>query len=275
MTTWLTLLAVCVLSAPPAHEERLEFIGFSHTEDAAAWRVRVARPTDEGGWDRYTVIRVIDLRTGDVIGHIRQGKARRTDSLGRKERLAPPERIEAENPLWQDALPARTWKIARKKIRFDKEPVAVEGGAIRFVPDDDAFMTLAVNEHTLRVVSDPGSAIGLVPQARLFDGTDLALGHIRVAGEANRVVEAKIKIYHSHKGHAVAYEVELHSNTPGHERHMEYGKAFRLPRSRLGVTSIGTWNMLSGNFDQQEEIFGDLHPELRSMFKSYVGRWDY
>lgn len=275
MTPWWTIVAMSALGALPEHEERLDFIGFSQTEDAAAWQVRVTRPTEAGGFDRYTVIRVIDLRSGEVIGHIRQGKARRVDSLGRKERLAPPERIESENPLWQDALPARTWKKARRTIRFEKKPVAVKGGAIRFVPDGDAFMTLAVDEHDLRAVSDPGSPIGLTPRARLFDGTDLDLGHIRVAGVANRVVEATVRLYHSPTGRSVAYEVELHSSTPGHERHMEYGKTLRLPRSRLGVTTIGTWNVLSGNFEEQEETFGELHPELRSMFKAYVGRWDF
>ncbi|MEO0814531.1 MAG: hypothetical protein AAFY60_16850, partial [Myxococcota bacterium] len=188
---------------------------------------------------------------------------------------APPERIESENPVWQEALPARTWKIARRKIRFGKKPVPVKDGALRFLPDGDAHMTVGIRNEVLTLLSDPGSPIGITPRARLFDGTDVDLGHIRVRGEANRVVEAKLRFYHSPSGRHVAYEVELSSHTPGHEKRMDFGAVMALPRSRLGITSIGTMNLMSENWAVSDDLFSDVHPEIQGLYKAYVGKWDW
>ncbi|MEO0815228.1 MAG: hypothetical protein AAFY60_20375, partial [Myxococcota bacterium] len=87
MTTLIAFLAMCGLNAPTEQQEQLEFIGFSDAEDAAAWRVHVTRTTDSGDVDRYTMIRIIDTKNGQVVGHIRQGRAKRTDSLGRRSKL--------------------------------------------------------------------------------------------------------------------------------------------------------------------------------------------
>ncbi|MEM6733091.1 MAG: hypothetical protein AAF658_16155, partial [Myxococcota bacterium] len=250
----MTLLLACVVpsatsaSTPaadrldPTHEEQLEFIGFSRHEDAAAWRVKVIRPTDQGGFDRFTVIRLVDTKTGEIIGHVRQGKARRTDTLGRRERLSPAERIASENPMWLHALPAKFWKKTRRKVRFSSKPVKVEDGAIRFIADEDADMTISVedDEKMLVVRSDPGSPIGLLPTARLYDGARIPLGHVRVRGVPGREVNAKIRMYHSPSGFHVAYVVELESDSPGHEHRMDFGRVYRMPGRRLGVLSIGT-----------------------------------
>ncbi|MEO1175013.1 MAG: hypothetical protein AAFX94_23605 [Myxococcota bacterium] len=111
------LLALYVASPQSTtHSETIELIGFSKHEDAAAFRVRVERPAplDAGDVDRFTVIRVVNTKTGEVIGHFRQGRIRRTDANGRRARMASAELLSADNPMWLDALPAAKWKRVRR-----------------------------------------------------------------------------------------------------------------------------------------------------------------
>lgn len=274
MNTLIVGIAIqAIVTAPADHQERLEFVGFSKAEDTATWRVWVEQPTPDGHTDRFQLIRVVDCTTGERIGHIRQGRATRVDRLGRRARLTPPERIASENPIWQQALPARVWKKAKRRTRFRHKRIELDDSAIQFVPHPDAHMTARRDGNTMTFSGDPGSPIGFDLEARLFDGRQVNMGRVRVRGVPNRAVNASLHFFLSPSGHHVAYRVRVSSDTPGYENRFDFDRVVRFPDRPLGVNTIGTFRVLREHAKLTADRFGEMHPGQQGLYESYVGPW--
>lgn len=273
MVTLITLTALCISAPSEAPRERLEFIGFAEDEQTAAWRVEVEQPQPGRKVDRYTVIRIINTKSGDPTGHIRVGKIRRFESSGRPDRGVLPDQLSAENPMWLNALPHSTWRKAKREVRFTFKRLDASKGVVRLMPDDDSFMTLKVSRRALRLESDPGSPVGLTPVARLYDGKEIPLRRIRVRGQPHRVVTVRIQFFHSRSGLHVASKVHLVSTTPGLENETDVAYVHRMPGSPLATIGIGTMNLMGANFQVAEKLYGEMHPEMKDAYKQYVGSW--
>lgn len=277
MTSIATIVAaICLTNAPAVgHSESIELIGFSKLEDAAAFRVRVAKPAplDRGDTDRFTVIRVVNVESGEIIGHFRQGKIKRVDKNGKRVRLASRDQVSADNPMWLNAFPAKKWQQVRRKVGFRYKRVDAKAGAIRLEAGGRAKMHLEADEKAMVITSEPGGAIHVTPRAHLWNGKETTLSAVRVRGVDGRVVRATLRFFHSPSGHTVASHIRLTSDTPGHEQTMDFTSVHRMPDAPLAVTSVGTWNMMKENHASAQGLWDDMHPETKNLYKAYVGTW--
>lgn len=277
MSTVAPMLLALYVASPQSttHSETIELIGFSKHEDAAAFRVRVERPAplDAGDVDRFTVIRVVNTKTGEVIGHFRQGRIRRTDANGRRARMASAELLSADNPMWLDALPAAKWKRVRRKVGFKHRRVKIKDGAIRLEPAGRGKMRFEADDTSMVVTSDAGGPIHVIPRIHLWNGSEETLAPIKVRGVENRVVRAEIRFFHSPSGYQVAAHIRLTSETPGHEQKKDFVAVQSLPESPLAVTTVGTFNTMKENHASTQGLWDDMHPETKDLYKAYVGSW--
>jgi hypothetical protein len=269
------IFAVCAAllaatgSAPAVERKVVEFVGFSRDESIVVWRLRLERPTAEGGVDELTVLRVVRTRDNEVLGSIRQGACVRRDRRGRR-RGCDNQSFLAANPEWATAQPAAAWQRLRQSTAMVGKALNLQDSTVRLQGDADLALEMSRESDHIAVRGAPGQAIGFEPVARLLDGRMINLGHFREPAAAEVTLSAQVRVYFSPSGMTVAV-LNRFAPVEGGGGIVYITRAVVLPEA-IGTTQIGALRLAASAMRVAEGIYKDTHPSTADLWDQLVGK---
>ena len=274
---------ITAAAAPPPHEaqdaasaddlrKNMEFIGFTFDESLSAWRVYVTHTHWVGRSeviDRYTLIKLVESDTRNVVGTFRASDIQRKRLKGPKGPWRDKD-IEATNPGWQAAQPFKTWNKYRRRLKFHSDILKMTDSTVRLRLDPHLDTPLVAEELQIVARAKPGQPVGFVPVARLMDGAYLNLGHYRVEGKPDVAWYATVEVHHSRTAKHVAVVCRFYENDNALPTEA-MATVTSTGKEPLGTYTIGAMQMTTHATRQAGEMFKEEHPDISDLYDFYIG----
>jgi hypothetical protein len=268
MSPEITVSLLFALGAVPTAETRVvEFVGFSHNEALAAWRIKIVRASADGGClDELSLVRIVDAQSNETMGEFKDSGPRRRAAPGVTS-ACPLADFAARNPDWAQASPRQEWQRLRSRAAFFARALALNEDLVHLSRDADAPSDMVGEDKEITVTGRPGRPVGYGPIIRLVNGEDVTLGHARREAVANGAWKVSIKIYHSRTANHVAL---LHRFAVDGGETIWLGRVFHLADA-AATTEVGAIRMMQTEGRLAEKDFKDLHPDLSGEYDEFVG----
>jgi len=260
-----TFIALTILATAP-QSQSIDFVGFSRNEAIAAWKTTVTTPQDNGVFYLYTLVTVVDAKTGETVGIFRGTGGVRKNGKGR--RLAE-STLSTLAPQYAQALPRAQWQKLRRKIRFVKKHLEMNDSALRLQPDGDTELSASASKKAIDTTGNMGGPVGYTAIARLWDGSLTSLGRFRVEGQRSQRTNGHLEAFFSSTGHGVVLVNRF--TTAG--SHRDEIKVIRLAREPIATVYIGTMNLANVSLRHGEKLYKEMHPRGAPLYDKLVDRY--
>lgn len=188
--------------------EKAEFIGFSETEQLAAWRVEVAEPVQDGRHvDRYSLIRVTKVDGHALVARFQDSPVRRFTLEGATTESNAP-RLARQHPNFANARPAAEWKrfAAQRSFGFG---AALTKDSYELIPRQGRLNGIGPSPSI-----EGHGGVSYSVEAHLVGGRRARLGVYGIT-EAAGWTRARVQIIPSRTGHYVAVLNTIEIEIPG------------------------------------------------------------
>lgn len=257
--------------ALPPLEERcsrsLSMAGFSDNERAYAVAEALTCTNADGTWDTYSIIDVIDAATTRVLARYQA-----TPILRHKGKNAPvfvpPSKLAQQNPAYRSASAQPLWQKLRRGGHFGQKRHDFADVLIRLRRDPDSRLDVAAHKTELLVKIPARASLGFTVVGRLVNGLHMDMGHFRDSANLAVPHTGRLEAIFSKHGHLVA---SLYH--PGYAKSRDGVLCITQtpPEQPIGSTHVGFMQMLEWDADSVEELYGDLHPEGKAVWKEMIG----
>lgn len=256
--------AVMELGPVPRHcSATLQVVGFSDNERAMAVKQHVRCPHNKTELDHFELIDLIELKGGTVLARYQGSPITRT-SRARRPVFVPPAQLRAAYPAWGKARPQQAWAKLKRAGHFRLRAHNFQDVMVRVRLDADSPMDVRAEGTKLRLTAPVGKPIGCMVVARLVDGSEIDLGHVRDETPSKRQERGTLEVVFSAHGHVVAL---VH-----HGLGQDHLMVTHTRRSDpIASTQVGFLQMLKWDADSVKELYGELHPGGKAIWDEMVG----
>jgi hypothetical protein len=207
---WVILLGVLgaapgEASAPaelPAIESE-ELLGFSGDGELVAVLVRVAEPRPDHTWDSYSLVRVTDVESGDLVASFRGSDINRFDDSGREVEL-PATLLTNMNPRYRRAQTEAAWERFAEGQDLAAQPLQLGSDAVRLRRDPDTSVTAENLGEAFVVKGRVESPEGYRVIVRTQDHVKHELTHFRHNAPEADALQAEVRAFTSTDGRSIA-----------------------------------------------------------------------
>jgi hypothetical protein len=255
-------------------EKTVTFIGFSADETKAGWYIDVKRFGTARGTrviDRYGVVRLVDVRTDQVLGNYRFGPIERTDVHG-KSVGGRPGSLEADNPMWANAVPMSDYTVLERQYKLSAARLsAATNLGVR--PDPDVELQARAGRAGTVELTSGTNLLGYT--LAVATGGGAILGRYRHEARVGQRVTGQVEILTSLHGNyvAVVNRFDVQGARDDEVSTLTYGKIVPLTRAQrptappstsgaseeIYVRTDAGWQLMNR---EQEQIWRRSHEEL-------------
>ena len=254
------------VALPPAGarcRRLLSMAGFSDNERAYAVREDLTCHNADGTHDAYALIDVIDAADMRLLARYQATPVTRSTSALLPV-FEPPAILAQANPPWRHASTVGTWEKLRRGGHFWQKRHDFKDVLIRLRRDPDSHLDVAPKGTQLLLRVPAHTALGFTVVGRLVNGLNTDLGHFRDQSDRPAAHRAGLEAIFSRHGHLVA---TLFHGGSGDDLWIT-----RTPEEQpIASTHVGFLQMLEWDADSVEELYGNLHPDGREVWKDMVG----
>ena len=209
-----TLLLSLLMTTSPQPSSWVEFIGFSKDEQIVAYREDINQKRADGTHDQYSLYHTLDSESGYTIASFRATAIHRLTPRGRPLRISK-KKLHRDNPRFAKAYSNRKWRKLRKRKKFDKTLIPVDGQSVQLHFDNDIRGQQQQSEGATHMVSPSGTALGFAVIAQDTAGFSVPVGVARLEGAAGQHLAAKGQLYLSSSGKTAVWTTIFLSRYPG------------------------------------------------------------
>ncbi len=267
----LLLLPAAAPAATPASPRSVEFIGFSRNEKVSAWRIHQRRRQADGGWDTYSLVRLISIESNALLATFQAPPLRHLDRRGRPSPV-PMATLLRRNPAYARATSAQAWRKTKRIGRFAAIAQEFKDTVVRLAVDMDSKLDAEAGTKELRIVSKAGAPLGYTPICRLFEGEMISLGHYRLDRTPLRTqpLRAHLRVYYSHTGRLIA---ALNAFETPNGDVSDALVVTTHPDDPIGATGVGLLPMVEAQSRSLYNSFKKVHPEQIQTYRRYIGKF--
>jgi len=210
-------LVLLITAASPTQHD-VEFVGFSHNEGVAAWRIRVEGEADINSRHpnmktsrrylyRYSLIRVVATATDEEVGTYRESDLER--GIPGQEAMQPVRGRKALKavPAYRRALSQKRWFRYSQEQRFSAKPFNPARKIITVTPNSAARLT--IRDHSVRIHAAENK-LALTVSAFLVNGAQIEIGHYQ-SYRSRKQTTATVRIFRSCSGYHAAVLIRYSS----------------------------------------------------------------
>lgn len=209
-------------------DKRAWFLGFSADESLSAWRVRVSHRHQTGRFtDHYTLFKVADTLTNEVVGLYRGTQIWRTSRSGRRRLMRRTDMV-SSSPDWQRAQSHDGWTAVKLRERFAAATPVVDSQTLDIIPDTDVDLSSHRQGWTIRISTGKNRSLGFRPVVMLPDGRQVFLAHFRQAGGAGLTLSARLEVFTSQTTRHIAVLNRFEIESPGGTRSVSFGSVVQV-----------------------------------------------
>lgn len=257
------------IPVPESAQKKIEFVGFSKSEELSAWKLEVQQPQVVNGQnyvDHYNVIMLVATGTGKPIGCLRLAEIYRSTPAGKRVAVASAQ-LSKDNPAFAQSASLKQWQKLKSMAQFWFKPIDMKDGVLRLSLDDDTQIKSATSKEKLTFDAEDGQPVGFHPMLRLMDGRLVALGYFRHEGNMGQALHGSVRAFRSRTGYHTALIAQFASaNAP-----TKYEAAVLRTTEPLGINDgMGQLRMQNHYMRIGGDIFKELHPELKMEWEQYA-----
>jgi hypothetical protein len=237
--------------------------GFSDNERAYALSQQVRCRNPDGSRDTFGLIDIVDAAKGEVVATFQASPILRTGQDG-KPLFAPPRVLASANPSWAHAFALHAWEKVRRGGHFKLMRHDFKDVLVRVRRDSDSPLDVKADGTKLRLLLNPKQPLGYTGVARLVDGSEVDLGHIREETPGRQVFRGNMEVVFSHHGHLLAM---VH-----HGMLEDTIMVMRTPDDQpIASTQVGFMQMLQWDAASVKDLYGKLHPNGKEVWDEMIG----